>query len=251
MSAPDDDPYFITPEEESALELKSQMDEVAWPIDDEGYVDTYYAKGKDGPWLEALSDKDFASALTEAAQDLNDTGLGDDLDKWMPFQVMIADAANRIVRLITSPPVTHAAAWMIEFADGSADLQFTQDDVEERLADAKDGGDGAKCIALYAHPMTAPVISAGDLVARLDKAVDRCKAILANSTHEGLDTDFALMAQYRLSEAAARIQELETGIEAARQYGGGGFFGPFTPESIRDIYRQQARSSLNQDGGKP
>lgn len=63
-------------------------------------ADTYYAKGQDGPWYEALGDKEFAWELTKAAQDLNDTGLGDDLDKWMPFQVMIADAADRIERLL-------------------------------------------------------------------------------------------------------------------------------------------------------
>lgn len=105
--------------------------------------------------------------------------------------------------------------------------------------------------------MTAPVTSAGDLVARLDKAVDRCKAILGHDTYEGLNTDFALMAQYRLSEAAARIQELEAALkpfaDAASAY---------DPEeeddqsaawqSVFDIGDlRRARSSLNQDGGKP
>lgn len=65
------------------------------PVADE----TYYAKGKDAPWFEALSDADFAREACHMAQDINDTGLGDDLDKWMPFQAVISDAAARISRL--------------------------------------------------------------------------------------------------------------------------------------------------------
>lgn len=72
--------------------------DTACPAPAEGDV-TYYTKGKDGPWFEALSDKDFANEVSSAAMHLNDSGLGDDLDKWMPFQVMLADAANRIERL--------------------------------------------------------------------------------------------------------------------------------------------------------
>lgn len=58
--------------------------------------ETYYSKGKDAPWYEALSDQDFAHEIARAAQDLNDTGLGDDLDKWMPFQAMMSIAGERL-----------------------------------------------------------------------------------------------------------------------------------------------------------
>lgn len=60
---------------------------------------TYYTKGKDAAWFEALSDKEFAREASTLAMHLNDTGLGDDLDKWFPFQVVISDAADRIGRL--------------------------------------------------------------------------------------------------------------------------------------------------------
>lgn len=66
--------------------------------------ETYYSKGKDANWLAALSDEDLAEAVCFAAQDLNDTGLGDDLDKWMPFQAMMCIAADRIKKLITAQP---------------------------------------------------------------------------------------------------------------------------------------------------
>ena len=66
--------------------------------------ETYYSKGKDANWLAALSDEDLAEAVCFAAQDLNDTGLGDDLDKWMPFQAMMSIAADRIKKLITAQP---------------------------------------------------------------------------------------------------------------------------------------------------
>ena len=66
--------------------------------------ETYYSKGKDANWLAALSDDDLAEAVCFAAQDLNDTGLGDDLDKWMPFQAMMSIAADRIKKLIASQP---------------------------------------------------------------------------------------------------------------------------------------------------
>lgn len=61
---------------------------------------TYYSKGKDAQFYEALPDKEFAWEVASACMDLNDTGLGGDLDKWMPFQVMIADAGKRIERLM-------------------------------------------------------------------------------------------------------------------------------------------------------
>lgn len=63
--------------------------------------ESYYSKGKTAEWWVDLTDEQFAWELICAAQDLNDTGLGDDLDKWMPHQVMLADAANRIKRLST------------------------------------------------------------------------------------------------------------------------------------------------------
>ena len=73
--------------------------------------ETYYSKGKDANWLAALSDEDLAEAVCFAAQDLNDTGLGDDLDKWMPFQAMMCIAADRIKKLITAQPsVSDASA---------------------------------------------------------------------------------------------------------------------------------------------
>ena len=64
--------------------------------------DTYYTKGKDASWFEGLSDKEFAWEITCAAQDLNDTGLGDAIDKWMPHNAMLSSAADRINRLIAS-----------------------------------------------------------------------------------------------------------------------------------------------------
>lgn len=64
--------------------------------------ETYYTKGKDAEWFEGLSDKEFAWEATCLAQDLNDTGLGDDLDRWCPFQAVISDAASRIERLTSS-----------------------------------------------------------------------------------------------------------------------------------------------------
>lgn len=65
--------------------------------------ETYYTKGKDAPWFEALDDKTFAWEATTLAMHLNDTGLGDDLDKWFPFQAVISDAADRIERLLATP----------------------------------------------------------------------------------------------------------------------------------------------------
>jgi hypothetical protein len=70
---------------------------------DDDEMTTYYDKGKDAPWFEALSDKEFATEACYMAQDINDTGLGDDLDKWFPFQAVISDAASRIKRLIAAP----------------------------------------------------------------------------------------------------------------------------------------------------
>jgi len=94
--------------------------------------------------------------------------------------------------------------------------------------------------------MTAPVISAGDLVERL---LAMCVDWNAQPMDDGELPRIEPHCR-DLREAAARIQELESEIEAAKQFGGG-FFGPRVSEPIRDIYRQQARSSLNQDGGKP
>ena len=62
-----------------------------------------------------------------------------------------------------------------------------------------------KAITAYLSALPAP----DGLVERLDQAVARCEEVLAHSTHEGLNTDFALMAKYRLSEAAAVIQTLQ------------------------------------------
>ena len=76
--------------------------------------ETYYSKGKDANWLAALSDEDLAEAVCFAAQDLNDTGLGDDLDKWMPFQAMMSIAADRINKLITAQPSVSDAQSALE-----------------------------------------------------------------------------------------------------------------------------------------
>lgn len=76
--------------------------------------ETYYSKGKDANWLAALSDEDLAEAVCFAAQDLNDTGLGDDLDKWMPFQAMMCIAADRIRKLITASPSVSVAEAQID-----------------------------------------------------------------------------------------------------------------------------------------
>ena len=76
--------------------------------------ETYYSKGKDANWLAALSDEDLAEAVCFAAQDLNDTGLGDDLDKWMPFQAMMSIAADRIKKLITAQPSVSDAQSALE-----------------------------------------------------------------------------------------------------------------------------------------
>ena len=76
--------------------------------------ETYYSKGKDANWLAALSDEDLAEAVCFAAQDLNDTGLGDDLDKWMPFQAMMCIAADRIKKLITAQPSVSDAQSALE-----------------------------------------------------------------------------------------------------------------------------------------
>ena len=76
--------------------------------------ETYYSKGKDANWLAALSDEDLAEVVCFAAQDLNDTGLGDDLDKWMPFQAMMSIAADRIKKLITAQPSVSDAQAALE-----------------------------------------------------------------------------------------------------------------------------------------
>ena len=76
--------------------------------------ETYYSKGKDANWLAALSDEDLAEAVCFAAQDLSDTGLGDDLDKWMPFQAMMSIAADRIKKLITAQPSVSDAQSALE-----------------------------------------------------------------------------------------------------------------------------------------
>ena len=76
--------------------------------------ETYYSKGKDANWLAGLSDEDLAEAVCFAAQDLNDTGLGDDLDKWMPFQAMMCIAADRIKKLITAQPSVSDAQSALE-----------------------------------------------------------------------------------------------------------------------------------------
>ena len=88
--------------------------------------ETYYSKGKDANWLAALSDEDLAEAVCFAAQDLNDTGLGDDLDKWMPFQAMMSIAADRIKKLITAQP---------SVSDAPPATQVTATDLERIAAD--------------------------------------------------------------------------------------------------------------------
>ena len=79
--------------------------------------ETYYSKGKTAEWWVGLTDEQFAWELICASQDLNDTGLGDDLDKWMPHQVMLADAAKRIKRLSTAAADTDAVARLVEAAN--------------------------------------------------------------------------------------------------------------------------------------
>ena len=78
--------------------------------------ETYYSKGKTAEWWVGLTDEQFAWELICASQDLNDTGLGDDLDKWMPHQVMLADAAERIKRLSTAAADTEAVARLVDAA---------------------------------------------------------------------------------------------------------------------------------------
>lgn len=59
--------------------------------------ETYYAKGKDAEWVETLSDKDLAWALTCAAQDINDSD--DNVSTWMPVSAFLSVAADRIAAL--------------------------------------------------------------------------------------------------------------------------------------------------------
>ena len=79
-----------------------------------------------------MSDEDLAEAVCFAAQDLNDTGLGDDLDKWMPFQAMMSIAADRIKKLITAQPSVSDAQSALEAPPAA---QVTATDLERIAAD--------------------------------------------------------------------------------------------------------------------
>jgi hypothetical protein len=57
-----------------------------------------------------------------------------------------------------------------------------------------------------------------DILERLGKAVERSNAIVANDNHDGLTVDFALMASYRLSEAATLITSLREALEPFAEY---------------------------------
>ena len=116
--------------------------------------------------------------------------------------------------------------------------------------------------------MTAPVISAGDLV---ERRVELITNALLHLPVRGAELQFAarqveLALRPEMDEAAASIQELEAALkpfaEVAEHYRGdhahnnmaarSGFSGkddyaPFIPVSAL----RAARSSLNQDGGKP
>lgn len=83
---------------------------------------SYYAEGKDCPWFEGLSDKDFALEATKAAQDLADMDIGE-VEKYIPIVGIIGDAADRIARLAApSPDVAALQAENERLKD--AELQF-------------------------------------------------------------------------------------------------------------------------------
>lgn len=67
---------------------------------------SYYTKGKDAEHFAGLPDKDFAWALTCAAQDLNDSD--ENVSEWMPVTALLFDAADRIERLTHPAAVTEA-----------------------------------------------------------------------------------------------------------------------------------------------
>lgn len=64
--------------------------------------ETYYTKGKDAEWVERLTDKDLAWALTCASQDLNDSD--ENVSDWMPVSAFLSVAADRIAALRQSKP---------------------------------------------------------------------------------------------------------------------------------------------------
>lgn len=65
---------------------------------------TYYAKGKDAGWFEALTDEEFAERATHAAQDLADSDIAS-VESWIPIVAIVSVAADRIRRLVAAPAV--------------------------------------------------------------------------------------------------------------------------------------------------
>lgn len=71
--------------------------------------ETYYTKGKDAEWVERLTDKDLAWALTCASQDLNDSD--ENVSDWMPVSAFLSVAADRIAALRQSKPLALPDGW--------------------------------------------------------------------------------------------------------------------------------------------
>lgn len=69
---------------------------------------SYYTEGKDCPFYEALSDKEFVWEATKMAQDLADMDTRE-LEKILPFVGVLALAADRIERLANPGPTPDVA----------------------------------------------------------------------------------------------------------------------------------------------
>ncbi len=69
---------------------------------------TYYTEGKDCPFYEALSDKEFAWEATKMAQDLADMDTRE-LEEILPFVGVLSLAADRIERLANPVPTPDGA----------------------------------------------------------------------------------------------------------------------------------------------
>lgn len=92
----------------------------------EPVAETYYTKGKDADWVEALSDKDLAWALTCASQDLNDSD--ENVSRWMPVTAFLSVASDRIKALTATPPDASAirgATFRVFLRSASDDAVFT------------------------------------------------------------------------------------------------------------------------------
>lgn len=57
--------------------------------------ETYYTKGKDASWFEALNDKEFALQTTHASQDICD-GDFSNVENYMPISAILSSAADRL-----------------------------------------------------------------------------------------------------------------------------------------------------------